>query len=268
MDYYNRLDVRQAILNFSRTGNREAVREGAFYNRPVAKIQRYFAPNELVILDSSAAFDRALRAGASAFYGSYWRHAQPRGPAHPLGRDLVWTLRATVGGLRFAKLVTTAVIEALADNRFDEPWVKYNGELGFDLIIPLEEIPGDAWMRDIRALDGYQRALTRDMANYLADQFNFRVEGADSNFTIRVGLDTCLLSELRVGRGLLLAPMSLNPKSGLVSVPLAPDRVASFSVLDASVADAAPYEWAVPKAPVSNPMPLFEWRPNATLAEC
>ncbi len=62
--------------------------------------------------------------------------------------------------------------------------------------------------------------------------------------------------------------MSLNPKSGLVSVPLAPDRVASFSVLDASVADAAPYEWAVPKAPVSNPMPLFEWRPNTILAEC
>ena len=268
MDYYNRLDVRRAILNFSRAGNREAVREGAFYNPCARSVQRHFAPNELVILDSSAALDRALRAGGSAFYCSYWRYAQPQNLAHPFGRDLVWTVRATLGGLRFAKLVTAAVIEALADNRFDEPWVKYSGELGFDLVIPLEEIPGDAQMGGLKSLDDYQRALTRDMADYLANRFNFRVKRADSSLTIREGLDTCLLSELRVGRGLLLAPMSLNPKSGLVSVPLAPDRVASFSVLDASAADAAPYEWIAPKAPVRSLTPLFECRPNATLAEC
>jgi len=267
MDYYNRLDVRRAILNFSRPGNREAVREGAFYNPRARSVQRHFAPNELVILDSSAALDRALRAGGSAFYCSYWRYPQPQDLAHPLGRDLVWTVRATVGGLRFAKLVTAAVIEALADNRFDEPWIKYSGELGFDLLVPLEEIPGDAWMGDLKSLDDYQRALTRDMADYLASRFNFHVDKADSSLTIREGLDTCLLSELRVGRGLLLAPMSLNPKSGLVSVPLAPDRVASFSVLNASAADAAAHEWVVPRSQVSSLTPLFKWHSSTALAE-
>ena len=240
--------MRRAVLNFSRASNREAVREGAFYNPRAKSVQRHFAPNELVILDSSAALDRALHAGGSAFYGSYWRYIQPQDLAHPLGRDLVWTVRATAGGLRFAKLVTTAVIEALADNRFDEPWVKYSGELGFDLVLPLEEIPGDAWRGDIRALDDYQRALTRDMADCLAERFNFRVERAESNLTIREGLGTCLLSELRVERGLLLAPMSLNPKSGLVSLPLAPGKVKNFSVLDASPADAKTYEWQAPNA--------------------
>jgi hypothetical protein len=44
----------------------------------------------------------------------------------------------------------------------------------------------------------------------------------------------------------LLAPMSLNPESGLVSVPVAPDKVAEFSVLDASPADARAFEWAQP----------------------
>jgi len=267
MDYYNRLDVRRAILNFSRAGNREAVKEGAFYNPRVRSVQRHFAPNELVILDSSASLDRALRAGGSAFYCSYWRYTQPQDLAHPLGRDLVWTVRATVGGLRFAKLVTAAVIKALADNRFDELWVKYSGELGFDLVLPIEEIPGDAWMGDLTALDDYQRTLTGEIADYLASRLKFRVEKADSNLTIREGLDTCLLSELRVGRGLLLAPMSLNPKSGLVSVPLVPDRVASFSVLDASAADAAAHEWMVPRSQVSSLTPLFKWHSGAALAE-
>jgi len=41
--------------------------------------------------------------------------------------------------------------------------------------------------------------------------------------------------------------MSLNPRSGLVSLPLVPERVASFSVLDASPSDTSAAEWAASK---------------------
>ncbi|MCS7131415.1 MAG: hypothetical protein NZ934_01625, partial [Hadesarchaea archaeon] len=46
----------------------------------------------------------------------------------------------------------------------------------------------------------------------------------------------------------LLAPMSLNPKSGLVSLPLAPERLENFSALDASPVDASAHRWTLPNA--------------------
>jgi hypothetical protein len=121
--------------------------------------------------------------------------------------------------------------------------VKYSGELGFDLVVPLESIPGDAWTGDFKALDDIQGEITSYIAGTLMERPNFQIGLEGSHVTIREGSNTCLLSELRAGRGLFLVPMSLNPRSGLVSLPVAPDEVESFSVFDASPADASPYEW-------------------------
>jgi hypothetical protein len=243
MNYYSRLDARRAILDFARAGGSEAVREGAFYTKRGETIKRHLDDGEIVVFDSHSAIDRALREEASAFYCSYWRYAQPRELHHPLGRDLVWTIRAKSGGLEFAKVATSAVIEVISDGGFYTPWVKYSGELGFDLVIPLESIPGDAWAGDFKALDEIQGEITSYIAGTLMERPNFQVGFEGSRITIREGSKTCLLSELRARRGLFLMPMSLNPRSGLVSLPLAPDAVESFSVFDASPADASPYEW-------------------------
>jgi len=243
LNYYNRLDARRAILDFARAGGPEAVREGAFYNKRGGTIQRHLDDGEIVVLDSHATIDRAIRAEVSAFYCSYWRYAQPRELRHPLGRDLIWKIRAKSGGLKFAKTATAAVIEVISDAGFYKPWVKYSGELGFDLVVPLESIPGDAWAGDFKALDEIQGEITSYIAGTLVERPNFQVGFEGSRVTIREGLNTCLLSELRAGRGLFLVPMSLNPRSGLVSLPVAPDEVESFSVFDASPADASPDEW-------------------------
>jgi len=268
MEYYNRSDVRRAILDFARAGDGRAVRECAFFNSRAKSVQRYLSSGDAkrgrpILLDSEAALEEALRSGASAFYCSYWRYADPQEPLHPLGHDLVWTIRATNGGLRFAKSVTVAVLDALADCGLYEPWVKYSGELGFDLLIPLEAIPGNAWTDDIKALAEIQGALTSYIVSYLSERSaGFRVRTANSHIAIGKRSDTCLLSELRLRRGLLLAPMSLNPRSGLVSLPLAPESVAGFSVLEASPADASVSEWAAPQISWKQ-MP--EWR--AALAD-
>lgn len=253
MEYYNRSDVKRAILDFARAGDGSVVRECAFFNSRAKGVQRYLNYGDAergrpILFDSEAALEEALREGASAFYCSYWRYAQPQESLHPLGHDLVWTIRATNGGLRFAKEVTVAVLDALADCGLYEPWVKYSGELGFDLVIPLEAIPGDAWSGDLKALADIQGALTSYIVSYLSERSaGFQLRTANSHISIGKGSDTCLLSELRLRRGLLLAPMSLNPRSGLVSLPLTPDRVASFSVLDASPADTSATEWAASK---------------------
>ncbi len=268
MEYYNRSDIRRAILDFARAGDGRAVRECAFFNSRAKNVQRYLNSGDAergrpILFDSEAALEEALRAGASAFYCSYWRYDQPQEPLHPLGHDLVWTIRATNGGLRFAKAVTVAVLDALADCGLYEPWVKYSGELGFDLVIPLEAIPSDAWTDDIKALADIQGVLTSYIVSHLTERSaGFQMRTTNPHIAIGKGSDTCLLSELRLRRGLLLAPMSLNPRSGLVSLPLAPERVAGFSVLDASPADASASEWAAPQISWKQ---IPEWR--AALAE-
>lgn len=245
MDYYRRLDVRHTIMDFASASKGSGERECTFYNSRIKSMQRHLSEHPIV-LDSAAAFDRALASGATAFYCSYWRYPG-QDFSRPIGHDLVWIVRARRGGLEFAKMVIAWVTEALAEDGISEPWVKYSGQLGFDLLIPFEAIPPEAWAGDRYALTDLQRGLTNSIVSYLTERrSSIRVNGVSSFLEIKQGTDTCLLSELRVRRGLLLAPMSLNPESGLVSVPVAPDEVAEFSVLDSSPADARPFEWKQP----------------------
>ena len=231
-------------MNFAADGGK-GERECAFYNLRVKSLQRNFGKYP-VTLDSDEAFDLALGSGATAFYCSYWRYPD-KDFSRPLGRDLVWTVRAGGGGLGFAKEVTAHVIEALVDGITFEPWVKYSGQLGFDLLIPLEAIPDEAWVGNSDAAVGFQAGMTSHIASYLGEHFSgVQVCGTSSPLEIKRGTKTCLLSELRVRRGLLLAPMSLCQESGLVSVPIDPSRVMEFSVFDASPADARAFEWVPP----------------------
>ncbi len=268
--YYQRLDVRQAITDFVTASGSNGLRECAFYNTRVKGIQRYVGENgskRTVTLDSPAELEQALALGASAFYCSYWRY-DGQNPDHPLGRDLVWTIRAERGGLEFAKLATVRVLEALAEAGI-EPWVKYCGDLGFDAIIPLEAIPYEAWAADVEALSDIQEGLTNYIESYLRERFSdITIEGDTSPIEIKQGANTCLLSELRVRRGLLLAPMSLSPETGLVSAPVDPKQVASFSILDASPGNVRPFRWAPPSRPTYMLMKLVRaWQPTTAQAK-
>jgi hypothetical protein len=247
--YYKRTDVRQAITGFANAGGSGSFREGAFYNSRVKSIQRYFNEGEArrpVILNKPEELDHALALGASAFYSSSWWY-QGRDFSSPVGHDLVWTARAKQGGLGFAKTATAWVLEALADAGVPEPWVKYNGALGFDLVVPLEMIPCEAWVGGVGSLANLQEELTSYVGGYLREQFpDVDVVGVSSPIEIKQGEKACIFSEFRARRGLLLAPMSLRPETGLVSVPVDPRQVEGFSVLDASPKNVRAFEWARP----------------------
>jgi hypothetical protein len=231
----------------------------------VKALQRYLTPTARrkrpIVFDSDASFETALRSGATAFYCSYWRYTHPGELAGPIGRDLIWTVRAKRGGLQFAKQVTISSLNALEDEGFYRPWVKYSGTLGFDIIVPFENL-SDGVPTDPSSLDEAQKALTRGLADYLArEEYDVSLDG--SKVTIKSGLDTCLLSELWWSRGLLLAPMSLHPNSGLVSVPIAPENIRDFSVLEASPENVPKYRWNFTREAHEGLTPAVEWQSPA-----
>lgn len=242
--YYHRSDVKTAISDFANSSVSYGSRECAIFNSNFKSVQRYIGENgsKRPIDLRTSDFDGALASGASAFYFSYWRY-DGADFTHPIGRDFVWTLRAKHGGLFFAKFMTKMVLEALQGAGI-EPWVKYSGDLGFDVIIPLETVPREAWPGDTGILDEIYRNLTSHIIDHIRENFReLEIRNIGSSTTLKIGNDVCLLSELRVRRGLLLAPMSLNPATGLISVPVDPRRLESFKIWDATQECARPVTW-------------------------
>lgn len=248
MQYYLRTDVRKALANYMHPSE-SMVREGAIYNSKVKSIQRYITvgSQKIPIEINSSFLDALIRQGATAFYGTYWRYDTPG--QEPVGRDLVWTVRAIRGGILEAKAVTANVLESFREIGIDI-WLKYDGNLGFDLVLPLEGIPQEIWMGNPSALDELHQKLTMVVVSSLRE----RLPGAEivwqgSKVKIARESGESLLSELRIRRGLLLAPMSLNPSTGLVSLPLNPEEVHRFLPINATPDFVRATEWKVPVAP-------------------
>lgn len=249
MRYYMRADVRRALIDYLAPAGGVGVREGAVYNRRAGSIQRYITiGGQKVPIDISRfPLDMLLRLGATAFYGTYWRHDAPG--LEPVGRDLVWAVRAVRGGIAEAKRATVAVLEGFREMDV-ELWVKYDGKLGFDLVLPLESIPPELWLGNPPALDDLHQKLTAAVVSYLRERLpDAEIIWGSSSVRIVRGSGESLLSELRIRRGLLLAPMSLNPSTGLVSLPISPDEVAAFTPLEAARDCAGAEEWRIPRAP-------------------
>ncbi len=115
-----------------------------------------------------------MRAGATAFYSSYWRYTDPANASGVKGRDLVWSIKPKDGGLPAAKSATTLFLEALEDEGFPHPFVKYSGKLGFDVLIPLEDIQTGS-PEDIDFLSEIQSELTTRASDYLESEGSYKL---------------------------------------------------------------------------------------------
>lgn len=246
-EYYRRRGISKAIIDFVYSGNPAPQREGGFYNGNIDGIQRHTPDDDgdsVLVIDSQEELSKALRVGATAFYSSYWRYSDPSEPSGIRGRDLVWSIRAEEGGLSVAKKATTLFIESLEEEGFSHPSVKYSGELGFDVLIPLEDVQTGS-PSDLDFLSDIHSDLTNSASDYIESRSSFGVAKEGSGLRLTGNMGTCLLTELRWSRGLLLAPMSLHPSSGLVSVPLLPREVPEFSVVEASPGKVRPRDWDI-----------------------
>jgi len=241
--YYLRTDVKKAMCGYATSSRSYGIREGAFFNQKKKAFYRYIETEngKKPVNLTAEGISEALRIGANAFYCSYWIY-DSMDFSKPVGRDLVWVVRVKNGDLEFTKKVTKTVVEALSEAGA-EPLVKYSGDLGFDIVIPLEAIPFEIWQGDLKALDDLQSELSEAIVGNIRSRFCVTMEGKRHTFIVKEGEKTSLLSELRVKRGLLLAPMSLNPETGLVSVPVDPAELDSFTILDASPSRVSAMMW-------------------------
>lgn len=246
-NYYHRRDVRQGILDFVFSGSSTPLRECAFYNEKIGRIQRHVYPNEsdysVFVISSDSSFNYSLHEGATAFYSSYWRYSNPYAAKHPRGRDIVWTLRAKEGGLSIVKEVGSTLIDVLQDEGFC-PLVKYSGELGLDILIPFEDAE-EMSVFDSDSVYKAQWKFTWRISNKVSDRTDFILSKRNSHFVFKGSLGTCLLSELSWRRGLILAPMSLHPSSGLVSLPISLNEINDFSPLNASPESVFSFKWSI-----------------------
>lgn len=236
-------------MDFAYSGNPTPLRESAFYNENIGGIQRHLPGDEngsTLVIDSEEKFSKVLRAGAISFYFSYWRYEDPFSTSEIRGRDLVWSLRAKKGGLTAAKEVTNLFVNFLEEEGFFNPLIKYSGEVGFDIVIPLEDVQTTS-PNDLDFLSKVHRDLTGCASDYILSNSSFGVENNGFELKLKGRMGTCLLTELRWRRGLLLAPMSLHPSSGLVSVPLFPEELNDFSIVEASPKKVQPRKWSMSK---------------------
>lgn len=246
-DYYKQPGVRRAIIDFIYSGYSSPCREGAFFNERIGEMQRHSPEKEkdaLLVIDSEEKFAKALRSGGKAFYASYWRYSNPSEAKGVKGRDLTWSIKASEGGLSAAKKVTQLFLEALEEEGFPQPLVKYSGKLGFDVMIPLEDIQSGS-PEDLDFLKEVHEELTEAASGFIDTNSSYNLINHSSRLRFAGKSGTCLLTELRWRRGLILAPMSLHPGSGLVSVPLLPNEVSGFSVIEASPEKVHAREWSV-----------------------
>lgn len=245
-DYYRQKRVRKAIIDFVYSGAQDPLRECAFFNSDIRDIQRHvYEEDSVLVLDSEEVVSRLLKRGSSAFYTSYWRYSDPFQASGVIGRDLAWSIRAKQGGLSASKKMADLFVEALSEEGFSEPLVKYSGELGFDILIPMENLQAGSSL-DLEFLTEVHRDLTISASDYIERESSFDSDEDGSKIKFKGRLGTCLLTELRWRRGLILAPMSLHPNSGLVSVPLHPREIPEFSVVDATPENVQVREWSIP----------------------
>ncbi|KXB06858.1 hypothetical protein AKJ52_01435 [candidate division MSBL1 archaeon SCGC-AAA382C18] len=245
--YYQKSGVKRAIIDFVHSGSDKPIRECAFYNNSIEQIQRKSPnpnDNSVLVLDSEEKISTSLRNGAKAFYASVWHYSNPHEPSEIRGRDITWTIKSVEGGLSITKKVTQLFLEALKREGFPQPLVKYSGKLGFDILIPKDQIQSGS-PEDLDFLADLHRDLTKDICNYITEHSSFSLEDESSTVKLTSRMGTCLLTELRWRRGLLLTPMSLHPGSGLVSVPLLSREIPNFSVVDASPEKVHAREWSI-----------------------
>lgn len=245
MKFYNQTKVKNSILDFFYSGSRDPIREGAFYDKNKEEIRRQH-PDEgkdsVLVIDSEETMAEVLNSGARSFYGSYWRYSEPSETSGVIGRDLLWTIEAKEGGLKVAKEMTNLFLEALESEGFPQPLVKYSGEVGFDILLPLEDLQITS-EDHLSFLSDLHNELTEYSSGYIEEKTQFDRQKKKSGIRFLGNMGTCFLTERRWRRGLLLAPMSLHPSSGLVSVPVRPSEVPEFSVIDATPKKVRPREW-------------------------
>ena len=249
LEYYSREDIQQAIL--ATALHREvAVKFGekGFGKRP--DMLQY--PNDVKELGKS---------GATSFHISEERWKNPLALQPGMSKRQLddlrigWDLLIDVDTKFFeiAKIAAHLFIEALKFHDIQNVSVKFSGNNGFHIGIPFEAFPERVnntstyllFPEGPKIIASYLKDMIKEhlsaaiLEKYSADELAEKTGKSQQNFIINkkldpfklVDIDTVLISN----RHMFRAPYSLNEKSGLVSIPLEPERILSFKKQQASL---------------------------------
>lgn len=247
LKYYKQLEVQEAILACS-AGREVAVKFGdkGFGKRP--DVLNY--PKDVL---------EFAKQGATSFHVSeeHWSNPlqlQPNMQRHQLdslrtGWDLV--LDIDCKHLEYSKIAAKVLVDALRYHGIEALSVKFSGSSGFHIAVPFnafpEEVNGIAtkllfpegprrvasylkeFVRKVLAIEMLKFHDIAKIAETTGKQVKDLMVDDDLDPYTVLGIDTVLISS----RHLYRMPYCFNEKSGLVSVPVTPEKILDFEKDDA-----------------------------------
>lgn len=224
LKYYSRKDVQEKILNNAK--NREiAIRYGD---------KGYGARPDIVQFKNDI-FELAKQ-GATSFHISEEIWKDPLRLKTGLSKKELdelrhgWDLIIDVDtkNLEYAKVMASLIVDALRFHDVDNFSIKFSGGSGFHIGIPFEAFPSSFNNQETRLLfpecikvvNLYLRELIREP---LRERLNIK-----EPFSV-VDIDSMLMSS----RHLYRSAYSFNEKTGLISIPIRPERIMDFRLEEA-----------------------------------
>ncbi len=257
LKHYKRKEVQDEIVYNAR--NREiAVRYGEQFGKRPDTLTYPYDVLELA------------RQGATSFHASeeLWSNASSLSPGMSrkemddlrIGWDLLLDIDCQI--LEYSKIASDLVVKALRHYNINSVSVKFSGNKGFHIAVPFEAFPKKVGNKEVRLLfPEASKAIAYYIKDMIAKELAWRImklEKNDFNAIVRktgktakdiigyrttaagrisvlnvdsfLDIDTLLISS----RHLFRMPYSFHEKSGLVSIPINPDRILEF---DKSFAD-------------------------------
>lgn len=239
LKFYSRKDVQKEILRSAKD------REVAFKFG-----DKGFGKRPDILQFEGDVFEMAKQ-GVTSFHISEERWSNPLGLNTGMSKKQLddlrigWDLILDVDGpFEVSKIAAQLLIDAFKFCDIEHLTVKFSGNKGFHIAIPFESFPKSMLNENTKYLfpEG-PRKIAAYLKSFLYNQKekNFllkekiieenpeQYKSLDDPFSI-VDIDTVLISS----RHMFRAPYSIHEKSGLVSVPIDPSKIAKFKREDAN----------------------------------
>jgi len=248
LKFYSRKDVQKELIKIAK--DREI---GVKFNESFGK-----RPD---ILQFNSDITELARQGATSFHISLERWKNPLDLKSGLPRKQLddlrksWDLIIDIDSkyIEYSKITAQLVLEALKFNNINNIGLKYSGGSGFHILIPFESFPKEINGTETRLLfPEAPKAIAEYLKNLIKPHLKKQIlelstleeiskstliptkelkENKEFNPYKLMEIDSKLISS----RHMIRAPLALNEKTGLISIPISPNELRKFNLKKAKI---------------------------------